>query len=164
MNPARKAVLADFGLTTLMGSSSSGLTTSRGFKGSIRWCSWEILDGDDRTLYGDIWAWGCLVLEVSGVHPQMCVHIPHPRAQIMASKVPYHHLRSDAQVVASIMGHNLPAPEDDLPACVRPIVTRSWTIRPASRPDMADICDSLTHLVSLSFFIILEPGIEARAK
>lgn len=68
----------------------------------------------------------------------------------MMGKVPYCHLRSDAQVVASIMGHNLPAPEDDLPACVRPIVARSWTIRPASRPDMADINDSLAHLVSFA--------------
>ncbi|KIO21537.1 hypothetical protein M407DRAFT_80306 [Tulasnella calospora MUT 4182] len=61
-----RAVLCDFGLARLHEDSGFGrLETSTGFKGSIRWCSPELLNGQPRTPSSDVYAWAWLVWEVS---------------------------------------------------------------------------------------------------
>ncbi|KIO23529.1 hypothetical protein M407DRAFT_214431, partial [Tulasnella calospora MUT 4182] len=53
-----KARLCDFGLARLHEDSGFGrLETSTGMKGSIRWCSPEILNGAPREPTSDIFAW-----------------------------------------------------------------------------------------------------------
>lgn len=65
VNGDGRAVLSDFGLSRVPYGGSSGLTTTRGgSKGTTRWCSPEILNGEAGTPQSDMWAWGCLVLEV----------------------------------------------------------------------------------------------------
>ncbi|KAG8913517.1 hypothetical protein FRC00_002235 [Tulasnella sp. 408] len=61
-----RAVLADFGLSTILEEEGTGLTTSTGLKGTVRYYSPElVLEPDVRhSLQSDIWAWGCLTLEV----------------------------------------------------------------------------------------------------
>ncbi|KIO28695.1 hypothetical protein M407DRAFT_71521, partial [Tulasnella calospora MUT 4182] len=61
-----RAVLADFGLSTILEEEGTGMTTSTGLKGTVRYYSPElILEADVKhSLQSDIWAWGCLILEV----------------------------------------------------------------------------------------------------
>lgn len=65
VNDKHEAVLCDFGLTK--GPISSGFTTSvEGFKGSIPWCSHELYTEEaPRSKGSDIWALGCLIVEVT---------------------------------------------------------------------------------------------------
>lgn len=59
-----QAVLCDLGLARIP-DVQSGLTTTDGsFKGSLAWCSPEALFDSVISKERDIWAWGCLVLEV----------------------------------------------------------------------------------------------------
>lgn len=60
------ALLSDFGLARAMVDRPTGLSTSYGLKGTIRYCSPEIFKGGLREWPSDIWGWGCLSLEVSG--------------------------------------------------------------------------------------------------
>ena len=62
------AKLCDFGLAKYMEGGQSGLTTSNGLKGSIRFMGPEFftLDHPQATLKSDNWAWCCLAIEVSG--------------------------------------------------------------------------------------------------
>lgn len=64
VNDHRKAQLCDFGLATAVQEARTGVTTSHGFTGSIRWCSPEVMNDMKKTVESDMWSWGCLVLEV----------------------------------------------------------------------------------------------------
>ncbi|KAG9039664.1 hypothetical protein FS837_000949 [Tulasnella sp. UAMH 9824] len=68
---SRTAMLAGFGLAEAMDEFESGLTTSGGLRGSIRWTSPELLTETipRRSQKSDAWAFGCLLLEL-----QLCVH------------------------------------------------------------------------------------------
>ncbi|KIO27673.1 hypothetical protein M407DRAFT_35604, partial [Tulasnella calospora MUT 4182] len=58
VNSNCRAVLCDFGLARLHEDGGfRRLETSTGFKGSIRWCSPEVLDGQPRTPTSDVYAW-----------------------------------------------------------------------------------------------------------
>lgn len=57
-------MLADFGLSKALDDEPTGPTTSDDLKGTLRYYSPEVMSGSDRNLASDIWAWGCLVLEV----------------------------------------------------------------------------------------------------
>lgn len=58
VNASCRAVFCHFGLARIFEDSGFGrLETSRGLKGSIRWCSPELLDGAPRTLRSDVYAW-----------------------------------------------------------------------------------------------------------
>lgn len=60
-------MLCDFGLARVLEEVPSGLTTSKVTLGTPRYASPELVMEDDplRDLPSDVWAWGCLVLEVS---------------------------------------------------------------------------------------------------
>lgn len=60
-------MLADFGLSKSLEDGPSGLTTSKGLKGTLRYYSPELLKEQEDVSYdlpSDIWAWGCLAVEV----------------------------------------------------------------------------------------------------
>lgn len=63
----RRALLADFGLSRAVQEGPSGLTTSHGLKGTLRYYSPELLSEENAklTLQSDVWAWACLGVEVS---------------------------------------------------------------------------------------------------
>ncbi|KIO30968.1 hypothetical protein M407DRAFT_68727, partial [Tulasnella calospora MUT 4182] len=75
VSAARRGILADFGLSKALEEGPSGLTTSDGLKGTLRYYSPELIRdaNTNRFLSSDIWAWGCLALEASTTHPnQTC--------------------------------------------------------------------------------------------
>lgn len=64
-NEHHRAILCDFGLALVQDDFPTGLTTSSLTLGTIRYASPELMEGNNRrTLRSDIWAWGCLALEV----------------------------------------------------------------------------------------------------
>ncbi|KAG9037435.1 hypothetical protein FRB95_005725 [Tulasnella sp. JGI-2019a] len=62
VNQQREAVLCDFGLAK--SKFRCGLETSDNFAGSLPFCSPELFDGMDRSPGSDMWAMGCLVIEI----------------------------------------------------------------------------------------------------
>ncbi|KIO17521.1 hypothetical protein M407DRAFT_84920, partial [Tulasnella calospora MUT 4182] len=129
------AVLADFGLALLV-DQHSGLTTNSTGKvcGTIRYMSPELFPFDEegekeepeqvfQTLNSDIWAFGCVVLEV------------------LTGRIPYPHLRNDASVIQALAQRRLPAnPESlDLPGdYVVTLLKRCWKPDPTSRPSASE--------------------------
>ncbi|KAG8987181.1 hypothetical protein FRB94_002101, partial [Tulasnella sp. JGI-2019a] len=115
----RRAVLCDFGLALAAGEVATGLTTSVGFKGSVRYCSPELVMHDEsrRTVSSDIWAWGCLLVE------------------IVKETFPYSQLRSDFQVIFALTNRVPPESEEFLthPINIWSIVQGCWHIDPELR-------------------------------
>ncbi|KAG8905545.1 hypothetical protein FRB99_008744 [Tulasnella sp. 403] len=89
------AMLCDFGLAQVIDEEyHSGLTTSDGFKGSIRWCSPEIFEGQPRSTESDVWAWSYLVFEV------------------LTGKIPYHNEKREGTIVLQVMQGLVPQHSD----------------------------------------------------
>ncbi|KZS88307.1 kinase-like protein [Sistotremastrum niveocremeum HHB9708] len=97
------AMLADFGLSrsTWGGSfvATPGLTTtSTGIKGSLRWTAPELLEKPKATQASDMWAVGCILLELVGLMP------------------PYGDYRTESNIIYAISSHKLPHEAPDLSA------------------------------------------------
>ncbi|KAG8913773.1 hypothetical protein FRC01_004392, partial [Tulasnella sp. 417] len=65
VNPQRRALLADFGLSKALDTGPTGFTTGNDVRGTVRFSSPEVMlqDAAAQMLENDIWSWGCLVLE-----------------------------------------------------------------------------------------------------
>ncbi|KIO33068.1 hypothetical protein M407DRAFT_50259, partial [Tulasnella calospora MUT 4182] len=115
-----EAVLCDFGLARLADGQSSGLTTTKTIKGSTRYMSPELLDGDPvHTLSSDVWAYGCLVLK------------------IMTGTLPYGNARSDGQILLALAREQLPAELTKLDLQgdkLKTLLMKCWDIDPSARP------------------------------
>ncbi|KIO27640.1 hypothetical protein M407DRAFT_232421, partial [Tulasnella calospora MUT 4182] len=131
-----KARLCDFGLARLHEDSGFGrLETSTGMKGSIRWCSPEILNGAPREPTSDVYSWAWLVWE------------------IMTGKLPYEEATVDFVIMRQIFDSPLPQVDGQsrLRDCLQvwELMTRCWNFDPLQRP-MARMCKTtVTYLVSL---------------
>ncbi|KIO18620.1 hypothetical protein M407DRAFT_83697 [Tulasnella calospora MUT 4182] len=123
VNDDRRAVLCDFGLAGAVRGGHSGLTTSSDFKGSTRWCSREVLMGDERTLKSDIWGWACLASEIITGNP------------------PYYDIKSDAAVILVVCGEASkrktpePTPTPTFPNGLLELLRKCWDFEPDNRPD-----------------------------
>ncbi|KIO22126.1 hypothetical protein M407DRAFT_28336 [Tulasnella calospora MUT 4182] len=116
-----RAVLCDFGLARLHEDSGfRRLETSTGFKGSIRWCSPELLDGGPRTSSSDIYAWAWLVWE------------------IMTGELPYQDAMADYAIIRRIFESSRPQVDGEsrLSDCLQlwELMTRCWVVEPEQRP------------------------------
>ncbi|KAG8914311.1 hypothetical protein FRC01_004129, partial [Tulasnella sp. 417] len=124
------AVICDFGLSRAVQEEYSGLTTSRTLKGSLRHLSPELLDEDPvHTLASDVWAWGCLALE------------------IMTEYVPYASAKSEQGIILAIARGRLPAniSELHLPHNINTALSLCWNPKPDLRPNMARILSVITR-------------------
>ncbi|KAG8912344.1 hypothetical protein FRC01_005145, partial [Tulasnella sp. 417] len=120
----RDAKLCDFGISKLVSEHPSGFTTTASVKGTLRYSSPEMLDGQS-TMKSDVWAFGMLILHV------------------MTDKIPYAELLSDAKVIMAIMGGQRPLPENY--AGLSPtdplwdIMRECWDEDPMKRPIMSEV-------------------------
>ncbi|KIO30782.1 hypothetical protein M407DRAFT_20107 [Tulasnella calospora MUT 4182] len=148
INDKPDAVLCDFGLAVFIEDSgaSSGLTTSRSIKGSLRYMSPELLDDDEakHTLESDIWAWACTIFE------------------IITSVSPYTDLRTDRGIRAAVVRGVFPgsmellegfAPQLDNPyrstlVALQALIPECWTTELGERPPSSSILNRL-HYVDL---------------
>ncbi|KAG8984000.1 hypothetical protein FRB93_006839 [Tulasnella sp. JGI-2019a] len=136
MSDERRAVLCDFGLAIAADEVQSGLTTSKGFKGSVRYCSPELVMEDEARRWppSDMWAWGCLFVE------------------IMKEIVPYPRQRNDFQVISALQRGDLPGSEDLLkdPINFWPIVQNCWHADPQMRSTAKTSLIDLRLLIAAS--------------
>ncbi|KIO21539.1 hypothetical protein M407DRAFT_218120 [Tulasnella calospora MUT 4182] len=136
VNDNYRAVFCDFGLARLYEDSGFGrLETSTGFKGSIRWCSPELINGQPRTSSSDVYAWAWLVWE------------------IMTGELPYQGTSADYAIMLKIFEGPRPHIDGEfrLGDCLQvwELMTRCWEATPEERPT-SDMCrTAITFLVCL---------------
>jgi len=135
-----QACLADFGLSRLLESTVTPSTATSTFAGSIRWMApelfaFEVEPRAQLSLDTDIYSFGQLMLEVLGGH------------------LPYHNLKSDAEVLLAIDKSKLPLRPNcadqleqcDLPTCATicdphwEYMNVCWSVVPTTRPKIADV-------------------------
>ncbi|KAG8896939.1 hypothetical protein FRC00_005013, partial [Tulasnella sp. 408] len=116
----------------------TGLTTSKGFKGTLRYSSPELLN-DHETLCGelpsDIWAWACLALEV------------------LTDKIPYADRKKEAGIITAILNRQPPGQIENLSIPVpdvKLLLSKCWTYEPEERPSASFCLDFLHSAMSVS--------------
>ncbi|KAG8894956.1 Ephrin type-A receptor 7, partial [Tulasnella sp. 408] len=120
INDQGGALLSNFGLGTAIGEKRAGLPTTVGFKDDIRYCSPEALQTSKLKTPSDMWAWGCIALE------------------IISDKKPYHGL-SGAQALSFICGdaqtRKVPEPGDSsaIPPVMLELLRECWKFGPYQR-------------------------------
>ncbi|KAG8912357.1 hypothetical protein FRC01_005138 [Tulasnella sp. 417] len=136
INGNDEAVLTDFGLSSAVQSDPSGPPGSEGVQGTLRYMSPELLLEEDPalTLESDIWALGCLFLE------------------IMTDQSPYEGVEHEGALTLKIACMEPPAPELSMLQSVRSdrirkLVSQSWSMEPEDRPSasecLAVLCSDL---------------------
>jgi serine/threonine protein kinase len=73
IDDSKRAKLCDFGLVTVLADTNTGWTTTSSYNGTLRYHAPELLNDDVVvcTGKGDIYALGCLALEVSPKYPHL---------------------------------------------------------------------------------------------
>ncbi|KAG8969640.1 hypothetical protein FRC05_001005 [Tulasnella sp. 425] len=132
INGNDEAVLTDFGLSSIVQSDQSDRSGSEGVQGTLRYMSPELLLEEDPplTLESDIWALGCLFLE------------------IMTDQSPYEGVEHEAALTLKIACMEPPAPEMSMLQFVRSdrirtLMSRSWNMEPEERPSASECLDVL---------------------
>lgn len=131
----KRAMLADFGLSKALAEGPTGLTTSESFKGTLRYCSPElVLDKETgESLSSDIWAWACLVLEV------------------LTDTMAYAEKSSEFSIIIALMHYEPPSNVEALPIpvpAVKRLLGTCWHSQPEERPSAAHCLHILTTVLS----------------
>lgn len=151
VNKLARAVICDFGLAKIMDEVPSGLTTSKGNAGTPRYAGPEAFRGKQfaRTLASDVWAWGCLFLEVSH-HAAAIRHgdvYQRPRfcPQVVTSTKPYQGIPDGPRLYLAMAKGTLPADTDAIaaPYFVKRLLHKIWKIQADDRPTMQECIDLL---------------------
>ncbi|KAG8894545.1 hypothetical protein FRB99_001193, partial [Tulasnella sp. 403] len=120
------AMLCDFGLSN--NTEGMAATSNPNVGGTARYWSPELFqEGNRPTLESDVWAWGCLLLEV------------------VTSLVPYNDIALEGRVIHLITENILPAQVDtlDCPTHVRDLLTQCWRT-PGERVKMSEVVGLLS--------------------
>ncbi|KIO31675.1 hypothetical protein M407DRAFT_19409 [Tulasnella calospora MUT 4182] len=117
----RRAVLADFGLSVALNDHPTGLSTTTGLRGTLRYYSPELVKEPSprHSLASDIWALGCVLLEA------------------LTDIVPHAELKFEHSIILKLVEDKLPADVEGLPIPtpeVKELLTKCWSISPAERP------------------------------
>ncbi|KAG9032628.1 hypothetical protein FRB95_001138 [Tulasnella sp. JGI-2019a] len=128
VNGSDRALLCDYGLEKVEGV-QEGLTTSHGFKRSMRWCSPELFEDRPKTTASDMWAFGCLVVEV------------------IYESIPYSHVHNNSAVIVRIVRGELPAQSKNLrqesSIDLWDLLDECWQSEPANRLSAEKCVNSL---------------------
>lgn len=139
----------------------SGLTTTESFKGSVRYYSYElVMDQKPRkSLKSDIWAYGCVLLEVSSSF------LPSPnspfdssfRVQIFFKKIPYAAYITEPGIYIEISKGRPPADIATLTSepfgPLGGLLAQCWRLAPQERPSAGELH---YHLQQFSAQLTLE--------
>ncbi|KAG9025606.1 hypothetical protein FRB95_009969 [Tulasnella sp. JGI-2019a] len=128
-----RAVLSDFGLAMAASEAPSGLTTSHGLLGALRWWGPELFDGKPRCTASDIWAWACLLVE------------------IMKERVPYSWIEQDILIVKAAFNGMLPEPKDGLenPLDLWSVIRMCWEVNQEKRATGIMVVKALETLIRI---------------
>ncbi|KAG8856330.1 hypothetical protein FRB96_006481 [Tulasnella sp. 330] len=132
INDSGEASLCDFGLARITQQLETGLTTSgqgQGGKGFIAPELLEFEEGEGKTEYSDVYAFGGLILHT------------------MSGYAPFYHQSISKALIEVFMGR-LP-PKDKHPAVnaratIWQLMRSCWAMQPEQRPDMKEVQDTLT--------------------
>ncbi|KAK0201152.1 TKL/TKL-ccin protein kinase [Desarmillaria ectypa] len=144
INDQGKALLGDFGLSSIVAEFDVTSRMTSGISGAIRWADASLYkhllgdDEDDRvpslTTMSDIYSFGSVTLE------------------ILSGRIPYHYVRTDAQVVIEL--HNGKKPRRPAPSFVTnaqwDFIQRCWADDPQERPDIGQVLASVDGLYRIS--------------
>ncbi|EJD37365.1 kinase-like protein, partial [Auricularia subglabra TFB-10046 SS5] len=93
-------------------------------KGSYRWMAPELLDERTRrTPETDIWACGCLILE------------------ILSLTIPYKDFSNDAMVIGALLHKQSPSRPKGIPDELWELCERCWAVEASQRPDIATVLE-----------------------
>jgi hypothetical protein len=140
--------------------------------GSVRWADAHFLSSgvyeDDQppqvTTASGIYSFGSVMLEVRSCQTRVnhCLTNLSIRTQILSGRMPYHYLRTGAQVVMEL--HQAVKPRRPAPSFVddgRWSLIQCWTDPPSGRPDIWDVRETVGLLcfftISLLEAISLSP-------
>lgn len=148
------AALCDFGLSKALSQDIRGFTTTASFKGSIHWCSPEVLNSNMKSPSSDMWAWALLVWEVR--HSALAIQFYSDAGiyKIMTGEPPFGTNNNPGYVVLKIMMNETPkiteaqvfAPYPELAA----LLQRCLDPKPESRPIIGEFLAPLRAIVSAS--------------
>lgn len=146
----RTAALCDVGLAAVIEplSQSSDLTPSKGVNRSARWSSPELLNGQKPSSQSDLWAFGCVIVEVSRSAPVLLGDLIV--SQVLTGQLPYPTARDEGHVMALITGGASPEPSDNacIPDLLLVLLRGCWTEDPAKRPSADTLCSSINTVYS----------------
>ncbi|KAK0213720.1 TKL/TKL-ccin protein kinase [Armillaria fumosa] len=147
INDQGKALLGDFGLSSIVAEFDETSCMTSGVSGAVRWADaslYKLLlrdDEDDKmpplTTMSDIYSFGSVTLE------------------ILSGRIPYHYVRTDVQVVIEL--HNGKKPRRPATSFVTnaqwDFIQRCWADDPQERPDVGQALASVQALwrTSLEF-------------
>ncbi|KIO19687.1 hypothetical protein M407DRAFT_47089, partial [Tulasnella calospora MUT 4182] len=134
INDNRRAVLSDLGLSAL---TETPEVTERPHPVSlVRWLSPELLRVRERTTKSDVWAWGCLALE------------------LVTRDIPYLYIQNEDQIKAAMSARRRDrlTPEafhelDDIPDVLVQLLRRCWNFDFAQRPNAEECMDTVSSLL-----------------
>ncbi|KAG8929695.1 hypothetical protein FRC01_003917 [Tulasnella sp. 417] len=136
INAERKAMLADFNLFNALGTGSTGLTTSNGLRGTLRYFSPELMDYDEGSslnLPSDIWAWACLALEV------------------LTGTIAYADKKSEGGLIFAIVKGQPPCEAENISipiASIKRLLSNCWMLEPDRRPSVIECLQVLNSEAS----------------
>ncbi|KAG8917458.1 hypothetical protein FRC01_002441, partial [Tulasnella sp. 417] len=144
VSATRRAILADFGLSKALEEGPTGLTTSEGLKGTLRYYSPEVIREtcNGHSLPSDIWAWACLVLEV------------------LADRIPYAEKKSEHSIILALMNNEPPSDTTTLPipiSALKGLLNKCWAIDPSERPSAED-CLQILNTEASSASVTIDLG------
>ncbi|KAG8928542.1 hypothetical protein FRC02_006785 [Tulasnella sp. 418] len=136
VNAERQASLCDFGMSQFLDEASiiTGYTTTNAKQGGTdRYMSPELLDDLPKTTASDMWALGCLLV------------------QILADEIPYRHITRRQAVISAIVRGD--PPSENRPHVISlsqwQYICKCWRIKPEARPQVSELCWILRPLEPL---------------
>ena len=107
INDLLQVQLSDFGLSQFSDASTTSFGSNQG--GAVRWLAPEVLTKGLRPTYcSDIYAFGCVWLEVSRCRPLDSNRLITFSIQLCTGSPPFADLKSDLQVISRIMTGSCP--------------------------------------------------------
>lgn len=131
------ALLSDFGLATLQAKAATWNISCSSAKCAYRWMAYELAADDDAqpTAASDIWAFGCVMLEV------------------LSGRMPFHDIESDEQVLAAVSCGQCPSRPPGIINRQWQLMLECWRLEPSSRPSAASLLQRVRDLRSDALFL-----------
>ncbi|KAG8926981.1 hypothetical protein FRC02_008552 [Tulasnella sp. 418] len=117
-------------------------TTNVHLGGTDRYMCPELLEDMPKTTTTDIWALGCLLVQVNTqicVASYMCRHLD--LGKIIADEIPYQHVTRSQAVLSAIVRGDPPSPDqpDVISQSQWECVTKCWNMMPGGRPLVSEL-------------------------
>lgn len=153
-------MLCDFGLARLEEDVPSGLTTARGKEGSTCYLSPELVrDTASRTAKSDVWARGCLFMEVSATRASRLSSLIKRLPQTMTGLAPFRQEKRYEGTILRLMENAKPVNLEDpmVPEKIRGLLEICWEERPEDRPTMNLCAEKVQNLLEVPSPASAEP-------